>query len=103
MIITAMTTKYRDLAYLLNFGIQLMMYTTTVIYPLSSLKGKLYWIVALNPMTFIIEGIKASTLGTGIITLNSFLYVLTVSIIIFSMSKITSYLINKLLTDKNLY
>jgi lipopolysaccharide transport system permease protein len=99
MIITAMTTKYRDLAYLLNFGIQLMMYSTTVIYPLSSLKGKLYWIVSANPMTFIIEGIKASTLGTGNLTLNSFVYVFTVSIIIFSIGFLTFNKVEKTFVD----
>ena len=99
MIITAMTTKYRDLVFLINFGIQLMMYTTTVIYPLSSLKGTLYWIVALNPMTFIIEGIKLSTLGTGIITFNSFFYVTIISIIIFSIGYLTFNKVEKTFVD----
>lgn len=82
MMITAMTTKYRDLSYLVTFGVQLMMYTTTVIYPLSSLAGKMYWVVALNPMTFVIEGIKKSTVGTGILTIETFLYATIVSVII---------------------
>ena len=83
MLITAMTTKYRDLAHLVAFGVQLMMYTTTVVYPLSSLSGKLYFLVSLNPMTFIIEGIKACTLGTGQITLASFFYSFVVSLVVF--------------------
>jgi lipopolysaccharide transport system permease protein len=99
MIITAMTTKYRDLVFLVNFGIQLMMYTTTVIYPLSSLKGKLYWIVALNPMTFIIEGIKSTTLGTGIITLNSLSYVTVMSVIIFSLGYLIFNKVEKTFID----
>ncbi|MDP2040492.1 ABC transporter permease [Algoriphagus sp.] len=65
MIVSAMTTKYRDLAFLLTFGVQLLMYATTVIYPLSSLSGKLYYLVALNPMTFVIEGFRKSLLGIG--------------------------------------
>lgn len=65
MIVSAMTTKYRDLAFLLTFGVQLLMYATTVIYPLSSLSGKLYWVVALNPITFVIEGFRKSLLGVG--------------------------------------
>jgi lipopolysaccharide transport system permease protein len=81
MIITALTTKYRDLSYLVVFGVQLMMYATTVIYPLSSISGEMYWIVALNPMTFIIEGIKVSTLGVGVLTLGSFFYSFFVSFI----------------------
>lgn len=99
MIITAMTTKYRDLIFLVNFGIQLMMYTTTVIYPLSSLNGKLFWIVALNPMTFIIEGIKSSTLGIGMITLNSFSYVTIMSIFIFSLGYLIFNKVEKTFVD----
>lgn len=84
MIITALTTKYRDLSYLVEFGVQLMMYATTVIYPLSSLGGKMYWVVALNPMTFVIEGIKVSTLGEGILTTNTMIYVTLVTFFIFT-------------------
>lgn len=79
MMITSMTTKYKDLSIVLPFGVQLLMYATTVIYPLSSLSGDMYWIVALNPMTFVIEGIKQSTLGAGVITVNTFAYTFFVS------------------------
>jgi len=82
MIITSLTTKYRDLVYLVSFGIQLMMYAAPVIYPLSSLSGKMYWIVALNPMSFVIEGIRKSILGEGILTFETFLYTFCVSLII---------------------
>lgn len=82
MMITSMTTKYKDLSILLPFGVQLLMYSTTVIYPLSSLSGKMYWIVALNPMSYIIEGIKQSSLGAGILTLESFVYSLFSSLFI---------------------
>ena len=82
MIITSMTTKYKDLSIALPFGVQLLMYTTTVIYPLSSLSGDMYWIVALNPMTFVIEGIKQSALGAGVITVNTFTYTFFISTLI---------------------
>jgi len=85
MTITAMTTKYRDLSYLVQFGVQLMMYATTVIYPLSSLEGKMYWVVALNPMTFVIEGIKKSTLGVGVLSLETFIYSAFMSLFILAM------------------
>ena len=63
MIITSLTTKYRDLAFLLTFGIQLFMYATPVIYPLSTLpEDKQFWLV-LNPMTSIIETFKYGFLG----------------------------------------
>ncbi len=66
LIITAMTTKYRDLTFLVTFGVQLLMYGTTVIYPLSYAKTKGYgWIVELNPMTRIIEAFRYAFLGKG--------------------------------------
>jgi lipopolysaccharide transport system permease protein len=65
MIISAMTTKYRDLAFLLTFGVQLLMYGTTVIYPLSSISEKYKWLIILNPMTPIIETFRYAFLGKG--------------------------------------
>jgi len=65
LIITAMTTKYRDLAFLVTFGVQLLMYTTTVIYPLSAAPEKFKGIIELNPMTGIIEAFRYSFLGKG--------------------------------------
>jgi lipopolysaccharide transport system permease protein len=83
LIVTALTTKYRDLVFLLTFGVQLMMYATTVIYPLSSLTGKMYVLVSLNPMTYVIEGIRRSLLGSGIFDLQTLTYaVLTSSILL---------------------
>jgi lipopolysaccharide transport system permease protein len=65
MFVSAFTTKYRDLQYLLNFGIQLLMYATPIVYPVSVVKGKLQDILMLNPMTGIIEGFKYAFLGCG--------------------------------------
>lgn len=82
MIVSALTTKYRDLIFLLTFGVQLLMYATTVIYPLSSLSGKLYFWISINPMTYIIEGIRRSLLGTGVFDLSTFIYAFISSSII---------------------
>ena len=68
LVITAMTTKYRDLAFLVGFGVQLLMYATTVIYPLSTAitkYPKYAWIIEYNPMTPIIEGFRLGFLGEG--------------------------------------
>lgn len=65
MIISAMTTKYRDLAFLLAFGVQLLMYGTTIIYPLSAAPAKYRWLIAANPMTSLIETFRYGFLGTG--------------------------------------
>ena len=74
MIISAMTTKYRDLSFLITFGIQLMMYLTTVIYPLSVVKikyPKYEWLVEYNPLTSIIEAFRYGFLGQGTFTMLS--------------------------------
>jgi lipopolysaccharide transport system permease protein len=74
LIITALTTKYRDLAFLITFGVQLMMYATTVIYPLSAAPPKYKWLIELNPMTGIIEAFRFGFLGEGDFTINTFGY-----------------------------
>ena len=65
IIFSSMTTKYRDLTFLLQFGVQLWMYATPVIYPLSTMPEDKQWIFLLNPMTSIIEAFKYSAIGTG--------------------------------------
>lgn len=65
LIITALTTKYRDLSFLVSFGIQLFMYATPVIYPLSGAPEKYRIWIELNPMTGIIETIRYAFLGKG--------------------------------------
>lgn len=58
MIITALTTKYKDLAFLVQFGVQLWMYATPIIYPLSEVPEKYRWLVVANPMTAVVETFK---------------------------------------------
>ncbi len=65
MIISALTTKYRDLAFLITFGIQLLMYATTVIYPLSGIDAAYQPYVAAHPMTAILETFRYGFLGKG--------------------------------------
>lgn len=65
MIISSMTTKYRDLTFLVTFGVQLLMYASPVIYPLSTLEGKLRMVILANPMTPIIETFRYGFLGEG--------------------------------------
>lgn len=65
IIVSSMTTKYRDLKYLVTFGVQLLMYAAPVVYPLSVLPEKYKFWVALNPMTSVIETFRYSVLGTG--------------------------------------
>lgn len=65
MIISSLTTKYRDLRFLIQFGVQLWMYATPIIYPVSLLEGKAKTLVYLNPMTSIVETFKFIFFGTG--------------------------------------
>jgi lipopolysaccharide transport system permease protein len=66
IIFSSLTTKYRDLNFLLQFGVQLWMYITPVIYPLNSMPGNRQWIIALNPMTSVIETFKYAAIGQGV-------------------------------------
>ena len=81
LIITALTTKYRDLAFLISFGVQLMMYATTVIYPLSAAPAKYKWLIELNPMTGIIEAFRYGFLGEGVMTMSTLGYSVIVTIV----------------------
>jgi lipopolysaccharide transport system permease protein len=65
IIISALTTKYRDLVYLINFGIQLFMYVTPIIYPLSFVTGKYRSFILANPITALVETFRYALLGVG--------------------------------------
>jgi lipopolysaccharide transport system permease protein len=82
MIISAMTNKYRDLSFLVVFGIQLLMYATPIIYPLSSVPVKYQWLVSLNPMALIVETARLGLLGKGSFTWFNFGYTTVVTMLI---------------------
>jgi lipopolysaccharide transport system permease protein len=85
LIITAVTTKYKDLTFLVTFGVQLLMYATTVIYPLSEARAKfsdMAWLIELNPMTGIIEAFRYAFLGKGVFTMGSMGYSAGVSLVV---------------------
>ena len=91
LIISSMTTKYRDMKFLIQFGIQLFMYATPVIYPLSAAPEKYRDIIALNPLTPIFEAFKYGCLSCGTLDWNGLLYstifmciTLFLSVIVFS-------------------
>ncbi len=65
ILISSLTTKYRDLTFLVGFGIQLLMYVTPIVYPMSALPERFRLIVFLNPVSSIIEAFKFMFLGTG--------------------------------------
>lgn len=76
IIVSSLTTKYRDLAIAVSFGVQLWMYITPVVYPLSSLteSPRMQALMGLNPMTAPVELFRAATLGTGTVHMGMLLY-----------------------------
>jgi lipopolysaccharide transport system permease protein len=74
IIFSSLTTKYRDLTFLLQFGIQLLMYASPVIYPLSSANGKLKTVLQLNPLTPLIESFRTIMFGQGVLDMQGLLY-----------------------------
>ncbi len=86
MIISSLTTKYRDLSYLVTFGTQLLMYATPVIYPLTLIhekSPKMGWIITLNPMSSIVEVFRHMFLGTGEMVWSLLLYSSVVTLLVF--------------------
>lgn len=91
ILVSSMTTKYRDLAFAVGFGVQLWMYATPVVYPLSQIPEKWQWLIALNPMTAIVETFRYAFLGAGTvqpmllgISLGMTIIILAAGIVLFS-------------------
>jgi len=85
MIISSMVTKYRDLKVLVSFGLQLLMYLSAVMYPVSYFSEKLpeyVWLVKYNPLTIIIETVRFQLLNVGTFNLGGFVSALLVTIVI---------------------
>nr|WP_319800061.1 ABC transporter permease [Flavobacterium sp. N1946] len=74
LILSSMTTKYKDLNQLISFGIQLFMYATPVIYPSSSIPSGYEWVVNLNPLVGLFEYIRYAYLGVGEFSIFSLVY-----------------------------
>jgi len=91
LIVSSLTTRYRDLTHLVGFGVQLWMFATPVVYPASSLPERWRWLMSWNPMAPVIEAFRYAFLGTGSINLQSWLIscastacVLVAGIVLFS-------------------
>jgi lipopolysaccharide transport system permease protein len=91
IIISALTTRYRDLQFLVTFGAQLLMYITPVIYPLSTVPANLRGLMLLNPLAPVLEGFRLAFLGTGTVTPGGLAYsfgfmvvVLVIGILLFN-------------------
>lgn len=88
MLISSLVTKYRDLSYLIGFGVQLLMYLSAVMYPMALIKDKMpdyAWLVQYNPLAYIIETTRFMLLGIGDVSVLGLVYTVTVTIIVFFM------------------
>lgn len=81
-LVSALTTRYRDLSMGMGFFIQIWMYASCVVYPLSQVSPNLRWIIQLNPIVPIIEAFRYAFLGTGTVTFSQILCGAVVSAII---------------------
>lgn len=85
MIISSMVTKYRDLKFLVGFGVQLLMYVSAVMYPLALMREKLpkiAWLVEYNPLAYMIETARFMLLGTGTFSWFGILYTVGVTMLV---------------------
>lgn len=65
ILVSSLTTKYRDLAFAVGFGTQLWMFATPIVYPMSQIPERWQWLYALNPMASIVETFRFAFLGSG--------------------------------------
>jgi lipopolysaccharide transport system permease protein len=65
VIFSSLTTKYRDITFLIGFGVSLLMYATPVIYPLSTVPTAYKYLLEINPLTPVFEAFKYGFCGTG--------------------------------------
>jgi len=85
IIISALTTKYRDLQYLVAFGVQLLMYGSPVIFPLRAIPtgSTFYWVLMVNPLTPIMETFRYGFIGAGIFSPWHLLYSFVFALVVF--------------------
>jgi lipopolysaccharide transport system permease protein len=86
MFISSLVTKYRDLNYLISFGVQLLMYLSAVVYPMALIKEKMpqyAWLVEYNPLAYIIETSRYLLLDVGHVSILGLSYTVVVTIVLF--------------------
>jgi lipopolysaccharide transport system permease protein len=102
IIISSMTTKYRDLKFLITFGIQLMMYASPIVFPLSLVTEKypqFKYLLLANPITSIIETFKYGFLGVGIFNWYHLAYSLVFTLVVFFIGLIVFNKVEKSFMD----
>ena len=88
LLVSSLTIKYRDLSLFIGFSLQLLTYATSVIYPLSSLSGTAKFLVSLNPVTYVLEGMRLGLFGSGTFDMMGLLYISLVTLVVLSLGVI---------------
>ncbi|WP_300565241.1 ABC transporter permease [Flavobacterium sp.] len=99
LILSAMTTKYKDLNQLISFGIQLFMYATPVIYPSSSIPDSYQWVIKLNPLVGLFDYMRFAYLGVGEFSLDSLIYTVGFAIVILTIGVLVFNKVQKTFMD----
>lgn len=100
MVVSSLTTKYRDLTFVVSFGVNLWMYASPVVYSLNLVPSEYRWLVILNPMTMIIETFRLAFLGQGYFSIESYFISLIISVLLFSFGIILFSRVEKSFIDK---
>jgi len=99
LILSSMTTKYKDLNQLISFGLQLFMYATPVIYPTSSIPEKYKTLMALNPMSSLFEYMRYAYLGVGQFNFMDLIYPIGFTVIILAIGVVIFNKVQKTFMD----
>ncbi|MBI2722914.1 MAG: ABC transporter permease [Bacteroidetes bacterium] len=99
ILISSLTTKYRDLTFLVGFGVQLLMYASPIVYPISALSPKMKFWLMLNPISSIIETFKYVFLGSGYFSGGALIYSFIFMLIILSTSVLIFNRVEKTFMD----
>lgn len=100
MIVSSLTTKYRDLTFVVSFGVNLWMYASPVVYSLNLVPAEYRWLVMLNPITMVIETFRLAILGVGFFSIDSYLFSIFVSVFLFIVGIILFSRVEKSFIDK---
>lgn len=85
MIISSLVTKYRDLSFLVSFGVQLLMYLSAVVYPISLAREKFpdfAWLIEYNPLAYLIEITRYVLIGEGVVTSFGIMYTAGITVLV---------------------
>ena len=99
ILISSLTTKYKDLVFVMSFFVQLWMYATPIVYPLSIIPEKYRLLAAINPMTSVVETFRGAFLGVSTITANHIIVSVAVTICIFLIGFLLFHRIEKSFMD----